>query len=256
MGADTSMQEREKQIILIVDGDSTRQFFTAVFLQRFNYHVFPVKTAEAALMITELTVPLLVITDITLPQMNGIDLLKTLKQNPRTREVPLLIYTGLKSPAYREECKQAGCAGYLTEPADHNQLYEAVQKATETTPRHYVRLDTSLDVIVESSPLDGSGERREKVTALSEHGMFVSSQQPLPFSSTSPFTLILDRAAGWKIKVEGKILVTTQVPFFNTMLTFDWTHTLVCDITGSCPTRLSVKDASLMTAILSGCVPG
>lgn len=206
------MKEREKQIILVVDGDGTRQFFTTIFLQRFNYHVFPVKTAEAALMITELTVPLLVITDITLPQMNGVDLLKTLKRNPRTRDVPLLIYTGLKSPAYREECKQAGCAGYLTEPADHNQLYEAVQKATETTPRHYVRLDTSLDVIVETSPIDGSGERREKVTALSEHGMFVSSQQPLPYGSISPFTLLLDRAAAaWKIKVEGKILYSYTI---------------------------------------------
>jgi Tfp pilus assembly protein PilZ len=70
-----------------------------------------------------------------------------------------------------------------------------------------VRLDTSLDVIVETSPVEGSGERREKVTALSEYGMFVSSQRPLPYGSISPFTLLLDRAVtARKIKVEGKIL--------------------------------------------------
>jgi len=204
-----SETDLEKKIILVVDGDCARQFFTCVLLQRLKYHVFPVKTAEEALMIMELTIPLLIITEITLSQMSGIELLKNVKKNPRIRVVPVIIYTSLKSPSFRQSCEQAGCSAYLVQPADHNQIYEAIQSATEPTsrtPRRFVRLTTYLDVIVEGGLLLEGGEKKEKVTAISEHGMFVSVQNPLPYGSTSSFTLYLDRALAWGIRVEGKVI--------------------------------------------------
>jgi len=197
---------QEKQIVLVVDNDCKKQFFTCIFLQRLNYHVFPVKTAEEALAIMELTLPLLIITEISLLQMSGFELLKNVKQTPRTQKVPVLIYTDLKTPTHRKACELAGCAGYLTQPADHNQLYAAVQKATEAEPRSFVRLPTFLDVIVEGPTPSGVGERRGQVTAISEHGMYVSTPDPLPFGTTVPFTLFLDRSLAWGIRLEGKVL--------------------------------------------------
>ncbi len=202
-----SMQgrEREQQIVLVVDGDCARQFLTCVLLQRLGYHVFPVKTAEEALMIMELAVPLIVLTEISLPQMNGIDLLKQVKQNPRSRHVPVLIYTALKGVTYRQTCESAGCAGFITQPAEHNELYEAIQNATENTPRHFVRLTTSLDVVVGTGTREG-GKRNEKMTAISERGMYVRTPNPLPYGTTVPFTLYLDRSMARVIRVEGKVL--------------------------------------------------
>lgn len=198
-----------QKIIIVVDSDCAKQFFTCILLQRLKYHVFPVKTAEEALMIIKLTIPLLIITEITLPQMNGIELLQSIRQNPRTKGVPVLIYTSLNSSLYRQSCEQAGCAAYITQPADHNQLYEAVQRVTEPksrTPRRFVRLTTSLDVIVEGVVLPDGGEKKEKVTAISEHGMFVMAQNPLPYGSTSSLTLYLDRSLAWGIRLEGKVI--------------------------------------------------
>jgi two-component system cell cycle response regulator DivK len=197
--------KQEKQIVLVVEGDTSQQFFACVFLQRLNYHAFPVKTAEEALRIMELTVPLLVMTELVLPLMSGIDLLRTIKQDPRISKVPVLIYTSDSSPSSRQACEQAGCAGYLTRPADHNQVYAAVQRATENTPRHFVRLATQLDVIVESGAAAGGGEKKEKVTAISEDGMYVSMPNPLPIGSMATFTLFLDRALAWGIRVEGTV---------------------------------------------------
>ena len=198
--------DREKRIVLVVDGDCMHQFLTSVFLQRLNYHAFPVKTAEEALMIMELTEPLLVMTEITLPKMNGIDLLKSIKRNPRTEKVPVLIYTALQAPFYQEACETAGCAGYVTQPADNNRIYEAIQRATEATPRSFVRLATSLDVIVEGAAQREGGEKREQVTAISEFGMFVSTTTPLARWTIVPFTLFLDRSLAWGIRVEGTVL--------------------------------------------------
>ncbi len=196
--------KQEKQIVLVVDNDCKKQFFTCIFLQRLNYHVFPVKTAEEALAILELTLPLLIITEISLLQMSGFELLKNVKQNPRTRKVPVLIYTDLKTPTHRKACELAGCAGYLTQPADHNQLYAAVQKATEAEPRRFVRLPTFLDVIVEGQTPSGVGERKVQVTAISEHGMYVSTPDPLPSGTTVPFTLFLDRSLAGASGLKGK----------------------------------------------------
>ncbi len=199
----------EKKIVLVVDGDCTKQFFTCILLQRLNYHVFPVKTAEEALMVMGLTVPLIIITEIALPQMSGIELLKNVRQKARTKDVPVLIYTSLQAPSYRRSCEQAGCTAYLVQPVDHNQFFEAVQKATEPasrTPRQFVRLTTSLDVIVEATSFPEGGEKKEKVTAISENGMYVSLHNPLAFGTTSSFTLYLDRSLAWGIRVEGKVI--------------------------------------------------
>ncbi len=201
--------ENEKEIIFVVDGDCTRRFLTSLFLQRLDYHVFPVGSAEEALVALELTVPLLVITEIALPRMTGIDLLKSIRQGTAAKRVPVLVYTCLKEPSYREACMNAGCTAYLTQPADHNRLYEAIQRATDR-PRSVVRLPTSLDVIIEGEAGRGGSRQKERVTAISEHGMFVSTPTPLPRGSVLLFTLFLDRSMAWGIMVEGTVLYSSS----------------------------------------------
>jgi hypothetical protein len=157
----------------------------------------------------ELTTPLIVITEVILQQMSGVDLLKHVKQDPRTRNVPVLIYTAVKADAQRGLCQAAGCAGYLIHTSDHNLLYEAIQQATEPKPRHYIRLKTRLDVIV-TAP--GSGDQRAFVSAISEHGMFVSTEQPLLNRTTAMFTLYLPNAGANGIRLQGMVLYSHAAP--------------------------------------------
>ena len=221
----SSVAVDEKQLVLVVDGDILRQFMTTLFLQRVGYHAFPVNTGEEALMITELTRPHLVISEITLPQMNGVDLLRTLRHDALTEAVPVLIYTALRDPSYQLACEQAGCNGFLVQPADHNQLYAAVQKATEAVPRRVVRLNTSLDVIVQGAAQREGSDSREEVTALSEQGMFIRTTEPLPQAARTTFTLFLDRTVAWGIRVEGKVIyrhadaATGKVPGMGVLFT-------------------------------------
>jgi CheY-like chemotaxis protein/Tfp pilus assembly protein PilZ len=200
---------REKLIILVVEGDPVRQFYTCLYLQRFNYHVISVRTAEEALVIMELTTPLIVITEVILQQMSGIDLLKHVKQDPRTKNVPVLIYTSVNAEAQRNLCNAAGCAGYLVHSSDHNPLYEAIQRATESKPRHFIRLKTGLDVLVMAP---GIADQAALVSAISEHGMFVSTRQPLPCRTTAVFTLYLPNAGSKGIRLQGQVLYSHAVP--------------------------------------------
>lgn len=204
-------QERKKPLILSVDPDSVSQFRTSAILQQLDYHVFSVKSAEEAQLIMQLTVPKVVLTEITLPNMNGLELAKQMRKDQRTRAVPIIVYTASKDPAARQACAQAGCTGYLLQPAEPNHLYHAIQKVTESTPREYVRLATFLDVTVGAQGIPGHVPTREKVTALSENGMYVFMQKPLPFGTVLPYTLVLQSDKGAvESTFEGKVIYSNE----------------------------------------------
>jgi CheY-like chemotaxis protein len=203
---DTGKQEdeRRKKHVLVVDGNIASQFLTNLILQRLEYFSFSVKTGEDALALATTTFgkPDVVLTEITLPYMSGLELLKKLKQDPRTSGIPVLVYTTLQDPAHRQACEQAGCSGYLVQPIPDNQLYEAIQVATETSPRRFVRLSTALDVIVAA----GNEPRKGKVTALSENGIYVNMVDPLPQGTQHQLMLVLHKGPGGEIPIKGKVL--------------------------------------------------
>jgi CheY-like chemotaxis protein len=198
--------EISRQFILVVDNKPMRQFYTSIFLQRLKYHVITTKTAEDALTFLTLSVPLAIIADIDLPEISGIDFLKTLKQKRRTQDIPFLVYTSNRDPLAERRCKDAGCDAFLTHAAPLDELFVALQKATEKKPRRFVRLTTYLDVIVGDALPSGRNDRRDYITAISEKGMFVKTDSPLAYGSVLPFTFFLPTAPGWIFRIEGEVI--------------------------------------------------
>lgn len=193
--------EENKKIVLIVDGKPMRQFYTSIFFQRLRYNVITAKTAADALIYLGLTMPLVVIANIDLPDMSGVDFLKRLKKKDRTRDIPVIIFTSNKDPDNQRACEKAGCTAYLRHPATLEQLYAAVQKATNK-PRRFVRLDTFLGVTIG----DGSRGKKDHIVVLSEPGMFIATDKQLAYGSVHPFSFHLPNAPGWVIKVEGQVI--------------------------------------------------
>ena len=195
----------QQQIVLVVDARPMRQFYTSIFLQRLKYQVIMAKTAEDALLFLGLTVPLIVIANYDLPQVTGLELLKRVKHDHRTRSVPFIVYTSNRSPEVRQACEAAGCFAFLRHPCSLEVLYAVVQKATQAKPRRFVRLTTALDVVV-GEKLSADSARNGIITAISEQGMFVSTTVPLALGKVLPFTFHLPNGPGWIIRVEGQVL--------------------------------------------------
>lgn len=194
-----------QQIILVVDSRPLRLFYTSIFLQRAKYQVIMAKTAEDAILFLGLTVPRVIISDLDLTDRGGLDLLKQVRQDHRTRNVPFIVYTSNKDPEVRLACEAAGCAAYLIHPTSLDALYAAVQKATLAKPRKFVRLFTPLDVVVGDSRTSDSA-REDLIVALSEQGMFVSTNFLLEVGAILPFTFHLPNAPGWFFRIEGQVL--------------------------------------------------
>ncbi len=63
--------------VLLVDGSATMRYYYAILLKRLEFTVMVAESAEEALTLMENTVPSLILTDIVLPKMSGIDFINT-----------------------------------------------------------------------------------------------------------------------------------------------------------------------------------
>ncbi len=183
--------DRGKRPILVVDGSATYLFYMGMLLKRLEYTVHSLTTAEDALQTMADFLPALVITDIALPRMDGISMLKQMKQSSRLKKIPVIIHTAENDPALQEVCMRAGCAVYIRKPSDPDTLYKAIQAATESTPRQNIRIDTSLSVEVGDGAAPGGVVRTEEVTTLSEGGLYIKTAAPEPVHMLVPLKIFI-----------------------------------------------------------------
>ena len=73
-------------------------------------------------------VPLLMLLDLNLPQLDGYQVLTRLKTDERTRHIPVLILTTTDEPHEIERCYALGCNVYLTKPVEYDEFAEAIRK--------------------------------------------------------------------------------------------------------------------------------
>ncbi len=72
--------------------------------------------------------PLLVLLDLNLPLMDGYQVLECIKQDPRTRHIPVIILTTTDDTTEINRCYELGCSVYITKPVDYEQFSEAIRK--------------------------------------------------------------------------------------------------------------------------------
>ena len=206
-GATAQTGERKRPLLIVVDAEGAHLYYTSMLLQRLEYFIHATKSAKDALEVMDVSEPALVLSETSLADMDGTELLRKIKQSPRTYSIPVIMLTASKDPLVKAACLKDGCTAFLQKPVEPDVLYAAIQKATESTPRRYIRLATSLNVIVgddKAAEFAGSGDY---ITALSENGMYVSTAKPKPRGTELPLTIFLRDA---RIKVVGTVLYSFE----------------------------------------------
>lgn len=186
-----------------MDANISMLYYFGMILTRLGYKVSTASSAEEALKIMDDAVPLLVVSEIRLAKMNGITLLRMIKERPRLAAIPVIVLTSENDPGLKDTCLRAGCAAYLNKPIAPEMLYKAIQSACEDLPRQYIRLQTSLKIIVRNGSILGGGERTEYATAISEGGLYIRTLYPQPVNTLLTLTLFLDDQ---KIKAKAVVL--------------------------------------------------
>ena len=120
-----------RHILIVEDDDLMRDELVHTFAQE-GYGVSSAKTGEEALVIALEKKPELIILDLLLPRMGGLEMLKALRADERGKKVPVLILSNLQSDADVAQAIELGGVDYLVK-ADWS-LEEVVLKVREKFP--------------------------------------------------------------------------------------------------------------------------
>lgn len=106
----------KKFLILAVDENQDNLVLLTYFLESFPYKLITAKNGEEALCLAKKYLPNLILLEIVLPDINGLELVAKLKQDNLTSQIPIIAVTGLARKEDRERIFQAGCDAYLCKP--------------------------------------------------------------------------------------------------------------------------------------------
>jgi two-component system cell cycle response regulator len=135
--------------ILIVDDVATNRIVLKVKLAGARYETILGATGEAALHLARSELPELILLDVQLPDMNGIDVCRTLRADPVTRAIPIIMVTAFNDPASRIAALKAGADDYLKKPLDELLLLARMRsllRARETDEELRLRESTCREL--------------------------------------------------------------------------------------------------------------
>ncbi len=112
--------------ILIVDDNPVNLKLTRVLLAQEGYDVKTAGDAEIALELLQTFKPKLILMDIQLPGMDGLELTRRLKAVPETRSIKVIALTAFAMKGDEEKARAAGCDGYIAKPIDTKSLPQVV----------------------------------------------------------------------------------------------------------------------------------
>jgi CheY-like chemotaxis protein len=106
------------ETILVVEDNAANRRLVEFLLKSRGYRVREARTAPEAFELLKTERPDLIVVDVQLPGMDGLEATRKLKENLLTRDIPVVAVTSSAMTGDREQALAAGCAGYITKPID------------------------------------------------------------------------------------------------------------------------------------------
>jgi two-component system cell cycle response regulator DivK len=116
-----------KRILVVEDNDLNRKLFCDV-LKANGFEVEPVADGLTALDTARQMMPDLIIMDIQLPEVSGVDLIEQTKRDLHLQSIPVLAVTAYAAKGDEERIRAAGAAGYLSKPVSIMPFMNAVKE--------------------------------------------------------------------------------------------------------------------------------
>ena len=120
--------------LLIIEDNDLNLKLARTILVGAGYTLLEATNAEEGLALARANQPPVVLMDIHLPGMNGIDALKKLRAAPDTSSIPVLAFTASVMPQDRREIMGAGFNGFVSKPINLKEFIAAIAKAVQKEP--------------------------------------------------------------------------------------------------------------------------
>ena len=117
-----------KKKILIVDDEPYLIDIQEQIIKREGHDCVTAQSGRQAVDVAAAELPDLILLDISLPDMGGLEVARLIRQNPETQSTPIIAVTGETSLQQKDECLEAGFSDYITKPFKPKQLASSIRK--------------------------------------------------------------------------------------------------------------------------------
>ena len=161
--------------ILVVDDLQVFLDLQQKFLRNAGYDVDTASSGREALEKARTYRPQLILLDLYMPQMDGATCCKLIKNDPKLKDIPVVIVTAKGGEDDLIRCIEAGCDGYLKKIVNHTEFLAEVQRALKAEVRSPSHCPISVDVSY--AALDGP-EHHGLTLGIWATGMFIRTEEP------------------------------------------------------------------------------
>jgi CheY-like chemotaxis protein len=120
--------------VLVVDDNHDTCELLARILRRAGHDAACETTARGALQRLTASTPDLIIADVMMPEMDGLDLLRAIRSDPSSAAVTVVVFSALSDERTREEARRLGANGYVVKGSGWAELHAEIEKHIGPTP--------------------------------------------------------------------------------------------------------------------------
>jgi len=120
------------RVLVVDDSVSIREQCVRTLNQEFE--CLTAEDGEQALQLAMTESVDIIVTDLHMPRLSGVELLRALKERPLTQNIPVLVMTTETGLTEVNECRRLGCAGYVLKPIEKTYLLAKVRKLLSSAP--------------------------------------------------------------------------------------------------------------------------
>ena len=133
---------RERPLVLVVEDYQDAREMYAAYLQFSGFDVAEAGNGVEAIEMTQALLPDIVLMDLALPRMDGWEATRRLKNDERTRHIPIVALTGHALAGHAEGARDAGCDAFVTKPCLPDALVAEIKRLLD---EHGGKTDNGTD---------------------------------------------------------------------------------------------------------------
>src|ERR671917_256884 len=120
-------QTRSPKTVLVVDDSHDNLVLVSLALQDKGYRVVTASNGEEAVASAKLAGPDLILMDIAMPQLDGLEATRRIREQEGNERIPVIALTAFDTDGFRKAAHDAGFSGYLTKPIDFDRLFKLIK---------------------------------------------------------------------------------------------------------------------------------
>ncbi|NQT28624.1 MAG: response regulator [Candidatus Omnitrophica bacterium] len=114
--------------ILVIEDNKTNMYLIGFILKKNGYEVIEAKSGEEGIRLAIKEIPDLIIMDIQLPGIDGLETTKMIRESKADGKIPIIALTSYAMTGDRERALEAGCNGYIEKPINPDIIIGEVEK--------------------------------------------------------------------------------------------------------------------------------